>query len=164
MSTETSQKIETYGVALQSMRDWIAELADGRHARSAVLAGTVVLWAVSLDDALLTRRPGYHDARRSARAENLMLGARFARHAVAHGYVVVAAPQGLQYPITYPMDYGPNVWRSARHLTWDRGSGQAKRDAEERAAYEATFERRPIAEPLREVLTWLEHWTAGAAP
>ncbi len=153
-------RIETFAIAMQSVREWVLELAsDERHARGEVLAATVALWVNALDDALEGRLGGeYHDARRSAGLEPLMLGARFARNAVAHGYAVVAAPRGLEYPIAYPIDYGPHVWAEEGGLHWDRGVKWAARDAAERAAYRTTFERRPLAEPLAEVADWLGQW------
>ncbi|WP_157008520.1 hypothetical protein [Agromyces laixinhei] len=147
---------------MRSLTEWVIELEeDDRHPRVDIVAGTALFWLCSLDEALEERYSADYLGRTNASPTGrVMAGLRFARNAVAHGIVVCAGQRGLAFPIVYPIDYGPNVWKHADEFL-ARWTPQAKVDREgglRLASYREHVERRPVGEPLRAAVSWLEEW------
>jgi hypothetical protein len=157
--------IETYGTAVRAVREWVEELeSNDRHERADIVAGTVLFWAVSLDDALEARHAGYRDAARASETGSVMLGLRFARNAVTHGFALCVRQRGMEFPVVYPVDYGPMVWeRAERFLGRWTPKGREVNIAEQVGIYRERMERRPVHEPLRGALAWLEEWRSVSA-
>jgi hypothetical protein len=152
--------IPTYNAAMLAVHEWLDELeADDHHPRASIVAGNVLFWAVSLDDALSDRHPGYRDAARASAQGSVMLGLRFARNAVAHGFNLSTRARGLEWPMAWPIDWGPEVWEGADHFlsTWSPQGSKANVD-EQISVYRQRMEHRPVHEPLRDALSWLEEW------
>lgn len=154
-----SPAIEIYSGAMRSLGEWVAELeVDERHPRGDMVAGTALLWLCSLDDALRMRVSSYADELARAEGAETLGGLRLARYAVVHGFAVCARSRGLAFPIEYPIDWGPWVWNHAEHYLaswtpWGKATVSVQL-----AAYGERVERRPLAEPLREAVDWLERW------
>ena len=120
-------------------------LADERVPDGAIWAGSAVYWIGALDEVL--GRPPYggdDDARQ-------ILGLRFARDGITHGGRAAATEQGLAYPLSYPMDFGPLVWASPDLLLaqWVP-KGHATGIAAKRAAYSQRVAGRRLVDPLLE--------------
>jgi hypothetical protein len=156
--------IEIYGTAMRSLGEWVTELeSDDHHSRADVLAATSVLWVCSLDEALRERHAPYAEALNRHEIAEVLRGLRFARNAIVHGFVVCARSRGLEYPITFPIDWGPWVWNTADHYlaSW---TPRGKRSAQDGlAAYREHIERQRLEEPLRKAVDWLEEWRSVAA-
>jgi hypothetical protein len=134
---------------------------SGRDERIPYLLGTFALWAVALEDGL--RRihgADYGELREKTATGQVMPGMRLARNAVAHGQLICARATGISYPLTYPLDYGPWIWKSLPELleTWqpdksDWLPGQY-------TSYEHHFVHREIADPMKMSTAWLKEFTA----
>ncbi|MFC9559593.1 hypothetical protein [Agromyces sp. NPDC056965] len=161
-----NQPIETYGSSMRSLAEWVAELeADDRHPRVDIVVGTAIFWACSLDEALRDRHSNYTKLAAESPTGLVMLGLRFARDAVTHGFVLCAGQRGIEWPMRYPIDYGPNVWtQSDRILSRWEPRGKANNEGgAQLSAYRQHVERRPAGEPLRAALSWLEEWRSVSA-
>ena len=116
-----------------------------------------VIWACALDEAL-TEKLGqpYSTSRDEDKAGRTLFGLRLARNAILHGQTFGIQPEGMGYPIDYPLFYGPPLWKSYEELTRDwtprnKGPGLARM----RTAYEEEVARAAMPSPLLRAREWL---------
>lgn len=83
------------------------------------VANTAV-WASALDEALSQApdaRVNYKSARDADEAGRVVLGLRLARNGFIHGEQFAIEAQGLDYPLSYPLSFGPLRWKRYEDLT-----------------------------------------------
>lgn len=128
------------------------ERLDGdRVPDASAWAGSAAYWACAVDEQL-EKLPGY-TSRRNTTAGRVLLGIRLARNALAHGALAATQPAGLEYSLSDPLDYGPEVWAPCQVLldSLDREPSETKK-----ASYIELVEGRRLEEPLRVALAWLQ--------
>lgn len=132
--------------------DLTIEMYQGQDAH--FFAGTAVFWACALDELLDDELSSYRTHRDSDEDGRVLPALRFVRNGIAHGPVNAAESRGLEYPIRFPMDFGPSVWAPVEILlkTW---SPRDKFDRQgEREIYAAEVSGALIAEPIMRARNW----------
>lgn len=129
---------------LRAIELTLEPLADERVPDGAVWAGSAVYWICALDEVL--GKPPYADD-----AARLILGLRFARDAITHGGQAATTEEGLAYPLSFPLDFGPLVWASPGIILahWTPRASAAS-VASKQAAYADRVAGRRLGDPLRE--------------
>ncbi|GGL77210.1 hypothetical protein GCM10009706_14610 [Curtobacterium citreum] len=142
--------------AFQGLQKAADELAGG-GAQEYVALGTAVFWAATLDEQLRREHGEQYDRLRDKDPAGAVLpGIRLVRNGITHGAVVAVSPAGLQFPLEYPLNFGPLVYQSLESLLedWigDRHGGKA--NAQQDTVYRERFEGRTLMEPLWEAVAW----------
>jgi len=119
-------------------------------------AGTAAVWVAALDDALMTQ-PTYRGRRDKHPDGRVVDGLRLARNAVVHGAVLATEAEGMKFPLSFPLDYGPMVWVSYERLTaqW-QPKGKRADLVIQREAYEAHLSRQELRVPVARALSWFD--------
>jgi hypothetical protein len=118
-----------------------------------------VIWACILDEALTARlRAAYKSARDSDRSGRVLDGLRLARNAIVHGQTFAIQPEGMPYPIDYPLFYGPPLWKSYDELTrdWTPWGSTSAAHLQLREVYEHEIAGSNIGAPLWTAREWLD--------
>lgn len=147
--------------------DWIIEELDRDklHQEAPVLSSTAVFWIITLDEGLVrTRGTAYQEQRAEDEAGQLLLALELARNVATHGQVVANRQAGFSFPVSFPIDFGPWVWKPLDELlsTWhpDRNKGRVEL---QKSAYAALVSRRLLAEPLVNAMLWIRRAASESA-
>jgi hypothetical protein len=126
---------------------------DDRRSDTPFLVGTAAFWLVALHEGHRDRDPIYDQTRMQDPDGRVLDGLTLARNAVAHGQVIVARSRGMEWPLVFPIEYGPWVWPESKEWPWR--PKRTKHLATQQASYVEHFANRLVGEPLRRALTWL---------
>ncbi|GMA91489.1 hypothetical protein GCM10025869_20180 [Homoserinibacter gongjuensis] len=122
-------------------------LVDGPGELDLAVANTVV-WACAVDEALEASGGENYKLARSADAHGAVLvGLRLARNAILHGQSFAVRYQGLEYPLKYPLFYGPLVWRSYGDLIANAGLRKPGRPASQSSWIASSASTRRVCAP-----------------
>jgi hypothetical protein len=142
-------------MALAAVTDIIEEIErDDRRSDAPFLAGTAAFWLVAIHEGYRDRDPAYESLRLADPDGRVLAGLTLARNAVAHGQVIVSRSRGLDWPMTFPIDYGPWVWPESEEWPWRPRS--SKHVPAQQESYAEHLANKPVAVPLRRALAWLE--------
>jgi len=141
--------------ALTAVSQMVGELErDDRRADAPFLVGTAAFWLAAISEGHRERDPKYDEARRADPDGRVLDGLILARNAVAHGQVIVARSRGLDWPLTFPMNWGPWVWPESREWPWR--PRDSKYVLVQQESYAEHFANEPVAAPLRRAIAWLD--------
>jgi len=141
--------------ALCAISEIVDELhRDDRRTDAPFLVGTAAFWLVAIHEGHRDRDPNYELARLADPDGRLMDGLTLARNAVTHGQVIVSRSRGLDWPLVFPLDFGPWVWPASREWPWR--PRRTKHVPAQQMSYTEHFEGELVAAPLRRAITWLQ--------
>jgi hypothetical protein len=141
--------------ALRAVSEIVDELErDNRREDAPFLVGTAAFWLAAISEGHRDRDSNYDITRRADPDGRVIDGLILARNAVAHGQVIVARTRGLEWPLTFPMTWGPWVWPESKEWPWR--PRDSKNVLAQQESYAAHFANEPVATPLRRAIAWLD--------